>query len=139
MKMTSAVKSYKVQLRSRDLDDQGHVYHATYLTLLDQARTAFLRDLSIENPASYVLARLEIDYLEEITDLENEVEIVLSVQSVGTSSFHVQEKMFCGLNLKASSIAIVVPWNKQARRSRELSEVERSELLKNQNFEDAAS
>ena len=126
MGSVAEVKEYVVPLRWRDLDNQGHVYHGTFLTLLDEARTAFFRERGIESPASYVLARIELDYVTELTFDPPEVSVSFEVQRVGNSSLHLTERMCSGGVLRAKSHAVIVLWDKDGRRSRELTAAERT-------------
>ena len=81
-------------LRFRDVDAFGHVYHAEVLTLLDEARTRWFRDvLRFENPGDYVLARIEIDYVSSIVLADQAVAAAFTVERVGTSSLTLAETM----------------------------------------------
>lgn len=81
-------------IRFRDVDAFGHVYHAEFLTLLDEARTRWFRDvLALDNPADYVLARVEIDYVSSIVLADEAVAADLAVERVGTSSLTLRETM----------------------------------------------
>ena len=74
-------------IRFRDVDAFGHVYHAEFLTLLDEARTRWFRDsLGLENPSSYMLARVEIDYVSSIVLDDEAVSAAFTVERVGNSS-----------------------------------------------------
>ena len=71
-------------LRFRDFDAFGHVYHAEYLTLLDEARTGwFAALLGVDDPSGYVVAHLEIDYLSSLTRDEDAVRGEFSLERVG--------------------------------------------------------
>ena len=39
----------RLPLRFRDVDAFGHVYHAEYLTLLDEARTRWFREVVVRS------------------------------------------------------------------------------------------
>jgi acyl-CoA thioester hydrolase len=81
-------------LRFRDLDAFGHVYHAEYLTLLDEARTHWLGDaVRLDDPGSYVLARVEIDYVSSLTLADEAVRVDFEVIGVGTTSLTLSETM----------------------------------------------
>jgi acyl-CoA thioester hydrolase len=81
-------------LRFRDLDAFGHVYHAEYLTLLDEARTRWLGGVvRLEDPGSYVLARVEIDYVSSLTLDDEAVRVEFAVLRVGTTSLSLSETM----------------------------------------------
>lgn len=83
-----------VPLRFRDVDAFGHVYHAEFLTLLDEARTRwFGQVLGMENPSDYVLARVEIDYVSSLVLADGSVTATFEVERVGTSSLTLTETM----------------------------------------------
>ncbi len=83
-----------VPLRFRDVDSFGHVYHAEFLTLLDEARTKwFGQAMGMDNPSDYVLARVEIDYVSSIVLADEAVSATFEVERVGTSSLTLREAM----------------------------------------------
>lgn len=117
----------RLPLRFRDLDAFGHVYHAEYLTLLDEARTLwFARTLDLDDPGAYVVARLEIDYLSSLVLDDREVEVSFAVQRVGTSSLTLVETMR-GRDgrVAARSRSVTVRRDLAAGRSRPLTDAER--------------
>ena len=83
-----------VPLRFRDVDAFGHVYHAEFLTLLDEGRTRwFSQAMGMDNPSDYVLARVEIDYVSSIVLADGAVSATFEVERVGTSSLTLREAM----------------------------------------------
>ncbi len=83
-----------IPLRFRDVDAFGHVYHAEYLTLLDEARTRWFRDvLGLVNPSDYVLARVEIDYVSSIVPADEAVAGDFAVERVGRTSLTLTETL----------------------------------------------
>jgi acyl-CoA thioester hydrolase len=81
-------------LRFRDVDAFGHVYHAEYLTLLDEARTRWFGEvLGLANPSDYVLARVEIDYVSSLVLADTAVSASFEVERVGTTSLTLTETM----------------------------------------------
>ena len=84
----------RLPLRFRDLDAFGHVYHAEYLTLLDEARTAWFRDeLRLDDAGDYVLARVEVDYLSSLVRTDRWVSAAFAVERVGGSSLTLAEEL----------------------------------------------
>ena len=84
----------RVALRFRDVDAFGHVYHAEYLTFLDELRTHwFGRVLCIDEPQSYVVARAEIDYLSPVTVEDQYVHADFELERAGTTSLTVRETL----------------------------------------------
>lgn len=115
-------------LRFRDYDAFGHVYHAEYLTLLDEVRTAFFREaLAMTDPSGYVVAHLEIDYLSPLTRDDHAVRGTFVVERVGTSSLTLGETLHGpdGRDV-ARGRSVVVLRDVAAGRSRPLDEDERA-------------
>ncbi len=84
----------RLPLRFRDLDAFGHVYHAEYLTLLDEARTAWFRDgLRLDDAGDYVLARVEVDYLSSLVRTDRWVSADFAVERVGGTSLTLREEL----------------------------------------------
>ncbi len=83
-----------IPLRFRDVDAFGHVYHAEFLTLLDEARTRWFRDaLGMDRPSDYVLARVEIDYVSSIVPGDTAVAADFAVERVGRTSLTLAETL----------------------------------------------
>ncbi len=82
-------------LRFRDFDAFGHVYHAEYLTLLDEARTGwFAAQLGVDDPSGYVVAHLEIDYLSSLTRRRGRgARATFTLERVGTTSLTLGETL----------------------------------------------
>ena len=80
-----------VQVRLGDLDPFGHVNNAVVATYVEQGRVLYLRDVlgTGADPVSmpFILARLEIDYLEQ-TLFDDPVEVGTRVDWIGRSSVH---------------------------------------------------
>jgi len=87
-------ETFWVPLRFRDVDAFGHVYHGAFLTLLDEARTAWLRDvLGLHAPSDHVIARVELDYVSSIVAADEAVRAEIALERVGTSSLTLAETM----------------------------------------------
>ena len=99
----------RVALRFRDLDAFGHVYHAEYLTFLDELRTGwFARVLGLDHPQSYVVARVEVDYVSPVTADDREVCGDFAVERIGTTSLTLRETMCAGDGRVVARSRIVV-------------------------------
>lgn len=115
-------------LRFRDVDAFGHVYHAEYLTLLDEARTRWFREvLELANPTDYVLARVEIDYVSSVVLADGAVAATFEVERVGTTSLTLAETMRAASDgrVVARSRAVTVLRDVRTGDSRPLSDAER--------------
>ena len=81
---------HPVTVRYGDLDPQGHVNNAAFITYLEHARVSYVRQLGLWDGKSFleigfILARVEMDYREpiELTDL---VEVGVRVSRLGNKS-----------------------------------------------------
>ena len=118
----------RLPLRFRDLDAFGHVYHAEYLTLLDEARTRWFGEtVELDEPGAYVVARIEIDYVSSLVLEDAEVLLSFAVERVGSSSLTLAETMQApDGRVVARARTVTVRRDLAAGRSRPLSEEERS-------------
>jgi acyl-CoA thioester hydrolase len=76
-----------IPVRYRDLDPEGHVNHAVYVSFLELTRVQYLREVigaGIDD-LDAVVAHLEIDYERPIT-IEETVTVALRVIDLGRSS-----------------------------------------------------
>ena len=82
--------TYRLEVRFRDCDAQGHVNHAVFFTYLEQCRLMFWRDLTggLSSPhARVIVARAECDYRAPAF-FGDALEVRLNVGDIGGSSFH---------------------------------------------------
>ena len=83
-------------IRFGDLDPQGHVNQAVYLTYFETGRVAMFRgpDLGIGVPGlTYVMVRMEVDYVKEL-HWPGSFEVGTGVAEFGRSSFKVSQAIF---------------------------------------------
>jgi acyl-CoA thioester hydrolase len=83
-------------IRFGDLDPQGHVNQAVFLTYFESGRVAMFRnqDLGIGVPGlTYVLVRMEVDYMKEL-HWPGSIEICTGVAEFGRSSFKAVQAIF---------------------------------------------
>jgi acyl-CoA thioester hydrolase len=114
-------------LRFRDVDAFGHVYHAEYLTLLDEARTRWFREtLDLADPGAYVMARIEVDYESPLVLEDGRAGFSFDVERVGTSSLTLLETVQApDGRVAARARSVTVRHDVAAGRSRPLTEAER--------------
>jgi acyl-CoA thioester hydrolase len=118
MKYTS-----KQFVRWDDLDAFGHVNNAIYLTYAQEARFLWATE-----EYSAVVARIEIDYINPMYDGGRFVDVIISVESIGNSSFRMlleiadEDKVFA----KITSIQVAV--DMETKKSRPLKDSERDFL-----------
>ncbi|HET9760365.1 MAG TPA: thioesterase family protein [Nocardioidaceae bacterium] len=120
----------RLPLRFRDVDAFGHVYHAEYLTLLDEARTRWFREaVAFDEPGAYVVARVEIDYLSSLVLDDAEAVATFAVERVGTSSVTLAETLSAPDGRVAARVrSVTVRRDLAAGRSRPLTDGERDRL-----------
>lgn len=118
------------KLRYGDTDRQGHVNNAVFSTLLETGRVELLFDAASplrEEGASYVIARLELDFRAELR-WPGEVQIGTSVARVGRSSLTLRQAIFNEGRCVATGISVLVLMDDATRRSRPISEAALSHL-----------
>jgi acyl-CoA thioester hydrolase len=116
----------EVKIRWRDLDPLGHLNQAVYHELLEEGRgTFFVRRRSFP----FVLAHVELDYKAEVRKDHEAVIVVTALERVGRTSVTLAERIeHLDGTVAASGRAVLVAWDLDARRSRELTDDERSSL-----------
>ena len=84
----------RIEIRWRDMDGFGHVNNAVYLTYLEEARDEFYtRVLGHDTVARCVARRVEIDFDSGLTQEDDEVDVVLEIVGIGTSSVTTREQI----------------------------------------------
>ncbi|MTH96834.1 thioesterase family protein [Roseibium sp. RKSG952] len=112
------------KLRYRDLDSQGHVNNAVFTTFLEAGRIYMLfdgKEAIADKGASFVIARLELDYIAEIR-WPGTVEIGSRVVKVGRSSITLEQSIFQNGVEAGFARTIIVQSDPAARKSKPLSE-----------------
>jgi acyl-CoA thioester hydrolase len=121
----------RIQIRWRDLDAYGHVNNAVYLNYLEEARDAWVEETlgAAGDTWDFVLARVAIDYRQELTQDDGEVVVRCRLGSVGRSSVRTNEEIVKrDGTISAVAQSVIVPRDPATGRSRPLSEQERSAL-----------
>jgi acyl-CoA thioester hydrolase len=125
------VHERRVEIRWRDMDAYGHVNNAVYLTYLEWARDEWIQGVlgSVTDTWDFVLAHVEIDYRNELTQDDGEVVVSCSLDRLGTSSIRTREEVRKrDGTLSAEAAAVIVPRDGKAGGSRPLSDRERKLL-----------
>lgn len=96
---------YPVQIRYADLDAQWHVNNAHFLTILEQARLFYIRQLELWDGKSFldlgvIIADIHIAYKAPIA-LEDEIQVALRVSHIGNKSMTMENEI---LNTKDRSL-----------------------------------
>lgn len=124
-----AGKAYD-KLRYGDTDQQGHVNNAVFATFMETGRVELIynaEDPLLDEGYSFVLAKLDIDYLAEIL-WPGMVEIGTRVTRVGRSSVAMQQAVFQVGRLCASAETVVVQFDQATRKSHAFSDQQRAKL-----------
>ncbi len=85
------------------MDGFRHVNNAVYLTYLEAARDAFVAARAPEAVDSFVVRRVEIDYLAPLGQDDGEALVSCDLEGVGTSSVRLRE------TIRAASTAASSP------------------------------
>ncbi|MFA9518684.1 acyl-CoA thioesterase [Halopenitus sp. H-Gu1] len=100
-----------VDVRFRDIDAMGHVNNAVYATYLEQARTAYFRQVLEKDLAetSTVIATLTIDYHDPVYREDESVTIEVVASEVGTSSIRMEYTVATdrGVAVEAESVQVL--------------------------------
>ena len=85
---------HPISVRYGDLDPQGHVNNAGFLTYIEHARVSYIRRLGLWDGKSFleigfILARVELDYQAPIL-MTDEVEVGLRISRLGTKSLDME-------------------------------------------------
>jgi acyl-CoA thioester hydrolase len=111
-------------IRFGDLDPQGHVNQAVFLTYFESGRVAMFRDqdLGVGVPGiTYVMVRMEVDYVREL-HWPGSIEIGTGVAEFGRSSFKAAQAIFHDGVCAARGRATLVCMDLQSRKSTPLPE-----------------
>jgi len=106
-------------VRFGDLDPQGHVNQAVFLTYFESGRVTMFRDpdLSVGVPGiTYVMVRMEVDYLKELR-WPGTIEIGTGITEFGRSSFKAVQAIFRDGACCAHGHATLVCMDLQTRKS----------------------
>jgi acyl-CoA thioester hydrolase len=125
-------------LRWRDMDMLGHLNQSVYHELLEEGRAALITEIvrrvgDRHSHGGFVLAHVDLDYHTEVRKDHGEVEIVVRITRVGTSSLHLEHevKLPSG-DLAASGTTVLVAWDPAGRGKRALTEAELAVLSPDQ-------
>lgn len=121
----------RIEIRWRDLDAYRHVNNAVYLTYLEECRDEWLEAVLGRSGDlwDFVLARVAIDFRQELRQEHDAVLVRCRVERVGISSVTTREeiRMENG-ELSAEAEAVLVARDPETGRSRPLRDGERAAL-----------
>jgi acyl-CoA thioesterase FadM len=120
----------RVQLRWSDLDTLGHVNASRYHDFLEQARSKMFEAREGGDDEGYVLARIELDHVGELSDGEGEVVVAFGIAEVGSTSVRVEHEIRGpDGRVVARGSSVVVGWDQRRRTKRIIGDAERERLL----------
>jgi acyl-CoA thioester hydrolase len=121
----------ELPLRHRDMDALGHVNQAVYHELLEEVRAAFFRRALPDLPfTGYVLVHAELDYRNEVRIEHRYLIGECGVAELGRSRVELDNRLLLpGGDVAVEGRAVLVAWDEESRRSRELTQQEREALL----------
>jgi len=106
-------------IRFGDLDPQGHVNQAVFLTYFESGRVAMFRneDLGIGVPGlTFIMVRMEVDYMKEL-HWPGGIDIGTGVAEFGRSSFKVSQAIFRNGGCAAMGRATLVCMDLKTRKA----------------------
>jgi len=124
------VHEKQVEIRWSDVDAFGHVNNAVYATYLEECRDEWL-DRALGNAEAawdFVLARVAIDFRQELRLEHDTVLVRVRLDRIGTSSVATREEILAGEEVSAEAEAVLVARDRETGRSRPLTEAEREAI-----------
>lgn len=121
----------RIEIRWRDVDALRHVNNAVYATYLEECRDGWLERALGDDGAmwDYVLARVAIDFRNEVGLGEEAVLARATLVRIGTSSMTLREEIRkLDGTIAAEAESVIVARDPETGRSRPLTEAERAAL-----------
>ena len=121
----------RVEIRWRDVDALGHVNNAVYATYLEECRDEWsVRVLGeVADLWAFVLARVAIDFRQELLQEDDAAVVSATLVRVGGSSFTMREEIRkLDGTLAAEAESVVVARDRASGASRPFTDAERAAL-----------
>ncbi len=112
----------------------GHLNQSVYHELLEEGRAALIWELlrrvgTSRAHGAYVLAHVDLDYHAEVRKDHGQVEVMVRVSQVGTTSFCLRHEVrLPDGTVAASGDTVMVAWDPRTRGKRQLTEDELAAL-----------
>ena len=112
----------------------GHLNQSVYHEMLEEGRVALIAELmrrvgDNRVHAGFVLAHVDLDHHAEVRKDHEEVDVVVRLERVGTSSVILaHEVRLTDGTVAASGTTVLVAWDPATRAKRALTELERAAL-----------
>lgn len=113
------------------MDAFGHVNNAVYLNYLEEARDRWVQKVlgPVADTWHFVLARVAIDFRNELTQDDDEILVRCRLDSIGRASVRTREEIVkADGTVAAEAGSVIVPRDPATGRSRPLTEEERAVL-----------
>ena len=113
------VTTTDVQIRWGDMDAMAHVNNAVYLTYLECGRDAFFAEAAPDvDWMQFVLRKVEIDFVSQLTDRDGFARVEVELEGVGTTSLRTRERILSGADgrvaVEASAVIVYLDATKLA-------------------------
>jgi len=118
-----------IEIRWRDVDAYQHVNNAVYATYLEECRDGWLEHAlaGVGDPWDFVLARVAIDFRQELRLEHRAVVVSCALERIGTSSLTLREAIRTADGQPAAeSEAVIVARDRENGGSRPLTDAERA-------------
>lgn len=117
------------KIRYRDTDRQGHVNNSIFSTFVETGRIELLYNPKngFINDSTYVIARLEMDFIDEIKWPGN-IDIGTAVIHVGNNSMRLAQGLYQDSKLVATAESVIVQVDDQTKKSKALTDVQKKHL-----------
>ena len=123
------MRQIDIVVRWADMDAYQHVNNAVYLNYFEEARDDLMADMFGAEALDFVLAHVDIDFRNELTQGDGVVQALSRVTGFGRSSVRSREIVRkADGTLAAEGGAVIVPRDPATRRSRPLTADEISRL-----------
>jgi acyl-CoA thioester hydrolase len=120
------VVTCRFELRFGDLDFWGHLNQSAYHELLGESRVRFFRAANDGELMDYILRRVELDHLAEISDRDRFAEVRTTVSAIGDKSVTLgHEVIRPDGTTAAQGVSIMVAFDREARAARSVTPDER--------------
>jgi acyl-CoA thioester hydrolase len=123
-----------VEVRYGDLDPQGHVNNARFVTYLEHARVGYVRELGLWDGKSFlevgfIIARLEVDFQAPIL-ITDQVRIGVRISRLGGKSLEMTYRMESPEDgtVYAEALTVLVSYDYRRGQTRELPDRWRDEV-----------
>ncbi|MFC7176016.1 acyl-CoA thioesterase [Halosegnis marinus] len=127
----------EIPLRLRDLDQMNHVNNAVYATFLEQARSAYFRDVVGRplNGVGMVIADLELDFERGVTLDAGRVTVGARVTELGRSSIPMAYQVWADGERAATGATTMVHVDREAGGSKPIPDAWRETITEFEGLE----